>query len=184
MSASPAPRWTQVKWTEAGQIVGELDDVPIAPDQHAAPPREWWADRVTAGDLSVAVRFLAMALPRLEAVAWALQTIERCVVPNAGERMALDAISRWIQSPDDALRRAAWARCAGLTGALHFAGVALFFSGGSIAPEELEPVHPAPALCATAAAGAILAAAYGTPDPPAALAAALAAGDRIAAGES
>ncbi len=180
----PAPRWNRVKWTEAGQIAGMLDDVFIADADRGLPPRDWWAARVATGDLSIAVRYLALALPRHEAVAWAAGTVERCGAATADAREALDAVARWLQAPDDMLRRAAWARCEPAAGPVRFLGAALFFSGGSIAPEGLEPVHPDPALCATGAAGAILAAAHRTPDPAAALAAALEAGDRLANGDT
>lgn len=182
MTASPRA-WPLVKWSEAGQVVAQLDDVAIAPPDADLPPRAWWVARVDAGELGLAVRFLAVALPRFEAVAWALHMIERAGTDDAAEHRAIDAVARWLDSPDDLLRRDAWALCEPLDGAVRFLGAALFFSGGSIAPAELEAVHPEPGLCGTAAAGAILAAAYHTPDPQPALADALAAGDRLAEGE-
>lgn len=176
------PAWNRVKWTEAGQIAAQLDDVAIPPEDATAAPRDWWAAQVAAGELGLAIRFLAMALPRLEAVAWAAQAVERAKVRGDADRAAMAAVSRWIAAPDDALRRAAWAHCEPIDGPIRFLGAALFFSGGSIAPADLEAVHPAPTLCGTAAAGAVLAAAHRSTDPHAALAEALAAGDRIAAG--
>ena len=57
---------------------------------------------------------------------------------------------------------------------------AVYFSGGSIAPEDCEPVLPDPAICGRLAAAAILKRAYENENPESVLRFAVAEGDRIA----
>ncbi len=93
-----------------------------------------------------------------------------------------EAIALWLASPSDSQRRTIWSiateRDQGCPEKL-LAG-AVFFSGGSIAPEDVSPVPPPAAVCGKLAACAIIAAAHATGTPEPMLRNAIATGDRIA----
>lgn len=176
-------RWSRVKWTEVGQVVALLDGVDIDAKDERRAPASWWAELIAAGELALAIRFLAMALPRLEAIGWAAEMLEQAGVVTSQERNALDAAARWIQVPDDDTRRAAWdAAEAVREGPARYLGAAIFFSGGSIAPADCGPVAPPADSCGVSAAATILGAATRTADSDEFLRQALAAGARIATG--
>ncbi len=113
------------------------------------------------GQLIVAARLIAHALPAREAVWWACMCADHTApqdLPPA-DRMAREAAERWVRhAGDDASRRAAMeaARKAGMRSPEAWAGVGAFWSGGSMAPEGQPAVPPAPHLCGTAVAGALL----------------------------
>ena len=93
-----------------------------------------------------AVRFIAHALPKREAVWWGWA----CARRSAGEnpppniKAALDATERWIAQPTEDYRRQAMAAAqkADLGTAAGCCGLAAFFSGGSLGPPEAPPVPP------------------------------------------
>jgi hypothetical protein len=107
-----------------------------------------------------AVRFLAHALPKREAVWWAWICAKRSAGenPKPAIRAALDATEQWIAQPTEAHRRAAKAAAdeAGMGVAAGCAGLAAFFSGGSLAPPEAPPVPPGEYLTAKAVSGAVI----------------------------
>ena len=107
-----------------------------------------------------AVRFLAHALPRREAVWWAWVCARRASgeKPAAKIKAALDATEKWIAQPNDENRRAAksTADAAGLSSSAGCAGLAAFFSGGSLAPPEAAVVPPGEYLTAKAVSGAVI----------------------------
>lgn len=107
-----------------------------------------------------AVRFLAHALPKREAVWWAA----RCVRSGLGDsessrndRVALDAAERWVAEPDEKNRRAAQnaADATGYETAAGWVAAGAFFSGGSMAPEGMPDVPPKETLTPQAAVVAI-----------------------------
>ena len=59
--------------------------------------------------------------------------------------------------------------------------LAVYTSGGSMAPPDLPPVNPPQEICGKVAAGAVLTAAFLTDNPAEAKAAALDLGDKVAA---
>jgi hypothetical protein len=107
-----------------------------------------------------AVRFIAHALPRREAVWWALL----CAKDAAGDdpppavRASLDATDRWIRHPNDELRREAMAAAqkATLETPAGCAGVAAFLSGGSLSVPGQPEVPSGPFMTAKAVAGAVI----------------------------
>jgi hypothetical protein len=115
-----------------------------------------------------AVRFLAHALPRRESVWWAWVCARRAAgdKPPAKIKSALDATEKWIAQPNDENRRAAKAAAdaAGLDSPAGCAGLAAFFSGGSLSPPEAPPVPPGEYLTAKAVSGAVIFAAV-APEP-------------------
>lgn len=120
-----------------------------------------------------AIAFLAHALPRREAVWWALL----CAREAAGDQAppptlaSLEATKAWIAEPTDANRRAAFAAAdaAGLGTASGCAGLAAFLSGDTLGPPGAPAAPPDEFVGAKAIAGSInlAAVADGTLDIPA-----------------
>jgi hypothetical protein len=115
-----------------------------------------------------AIRFLAHALPKREAVWWACCCARRAhgsACPAAADA-ALRAAEKWLADPSEDNRRATMpaAEKAGLGDPAGCAAAACFWSGGSLAPPELPAVPPGEHLTAHGVAGAVmLAAVLGEP---------------------
>jgi len=146
--------------------VAELGEPALAlarPDLH---PTAFLAQLVEKKLYPDAVRFLAHALPKREAVWWAWMCARRTAGESAPApvRAALDATEKWIAHPGESQRRAAKAAAdaAGLDCPAGCAGLAAFFSGGSLAPPEAPPVPPGEFLTAKAVSGAVVFAAVAT----------------------
>lgn len=114
-----------------------------------------------------AVRLVAAALPPREGVWWAWTAAAHAakLAGADGEdplvTEALAATERWIASPDDANRRAAWqaAQKVGLETPAGNAAGAAFMTGGSVAPADVAPVPPPPGIHATMVFVAVVASA-------------------------
>jgi hypothetical protein len=127
-----------------------------APD--GASPVAYLNDLLAAKNLGEAVQFFAFALPAREAVWWAClcsrATLPDPVPPPLQE--AVDAAEAWVRNPTEDHRRAAMSRgkATDRKSPAAWAAIAAFWSGGSLAPENLPEVPPAPHLmgCAVAAA--------------------------------
>ncbi|WP_019832446.1 DUF6931 family protein [Sphingomonas sp. PR090111-T3T-6A] len=172
--------WPRTIWTEARQI-GALLGWPPAPGDGDAPDRFFEALRAEAHDRDAA-RFLGQALPRYETVLWAARTVERC--SSQADPRVMAAVSAWLADPSETHRRAAYhaARAAPDPSAARLCGLAVFTSGGSLAPEG-KPPYPAPkGAVGRFAAGAVLIAVADTPSRATALHQALDYGSRLAAG--
>lgn len=114
-----------------------------------------------------AIRFLAHALPRREAVWWACTAARSGLDVNAaGQRQAVETAEAWVYHPDEERRRAAMnaAPAAGNDNPAHWAAMAAAWSGGSLAPPEAPVVPPGETLTAQAVGGAVLLAAV-KPEP-------------------
>ena len=146
--------------TVAISTVAELGEEAMAlvrPDLH---PLDFVALLMEKKFYPDAVRFIAHALPKREAVWWAWV----CARRSAGEQPppkikgALDATERWVAQPTEDNRRLAMAAAekAELGTAAGCAGLAAFFSGGSLAPPEAPPVPPGEFLAAKAVSGAVI----------------------------
>jgi hypothetical protein len=107
-----------------------------------------------------AVRFIAHALPKREAVWWGWVCARRASGDNPQPKIkaALDATEKWIAQPSEDNRRGAMAAAqkAELGTAAGCAGLAAFFSGGSLAPPEAPVVPPGEFLSAKAVCGAVI----------------------------
>jgi hypothetical protein len=116
-----------------------------------------------AGRMTEALRLLAHALPKREAVWWACMCARAVPDPAAKQEdaAALDAAELWVRRPDELNRRAAMAAAekAGFRSTEAWAAVAAFWSGGSMAPEGQPAVPPAEHLTGVAVAGAVVLAA-------------------------
>jgi hypothetical protein len=113
-----------------------------------------------------AVRFLAHALPKREAVWWAC-LCARSVAganPAPGYTAALQAAETWVADPSEDYRRAAMAEAEKATfgNPAGCAAAAVFFSGGSLGPPNVPAIPPGEHLTARSVAGGILLAAVTT----------------------
>lgn len=132
--------------------LGDAADAPAALDALLA-----------AGRLPDAMRLLAHALPKREAVWWACMCARGvpALAPRAQDLEALAAAEAWVRKPEEATRRACMTagEKAGFVSPEAWAAAAAFWSGGSMAPEGLDPVPPAEHLTGAAVSGAIIMAA-------------------------
>ena len=107
-----------------------------------------------------AVRFVAHALPKREAVRWAWMCARRAAGenPRPEVRASLAATQQWIDQPSDENRRAAMdaAEAADLGTAAGCAGLGAFFSGDSLGSAGAPPVPPGDYLPAKAVSGAVI----------------------------
>jgi hypothetical protein len=105
-----------------------------------------------------AIRLLAHALPRREAVWWACMCARHTgPVPPPAAAQCLEAAELWVRRPADDTRRAAYARAeaAGFASPEAWACAAAFFSGESMSPAGQPAVPPAPHFAGLAVAGAV-----------------------------
>ena len=153
MGEAPQP----VSKVVAISSVAELGDEAMAllsPDLHPVEYVRLLSEKKLYPD---AVRFLAHALPKREAVWWAWVSARRAAGqdPPPKIKSALQATEKWISDPTEEHRRAAMAaaQVADLGTAAGCAGLAAFFSSGSLAPRSQIDSEtsgpPAPARAST-----------------------------------
>ncbi|MDQ2667567.1 MAG: hypothetical protein M3Z05_16345 [Gemmatimonadota bacterium] len=113
-----------------------------------------------------AIRFIAHALPRREAVWWAWVCARKVAgdEPVPAVKAALDATERWIVQPTDEHRRQAlhFGEAADFGTPAGCAALAAFMSAGSLAPPHAPPVPPDEFMTAKAVAGSVTLAAVTT----------------------
>ena len=118
---------------------------------------------VAADRMPDALRLIAHALPKREAVWWACMCARAvpALEPNPLDAEALTAAELWVRRSDEATRRATMepAQKGGFRSAESWAAVGAFWSGGNISADGLPEVEPAPNLTGVAVVGAILLAA-------------------------
>ncbi len=121
-------------------------------------------ERLLAADRGQdAVKLIAHALPKREAVWWACMCAR--AVPDAAllppDGAAITAAEAWVRRPDEPARRAAAVAAEKTKFATPEAWTAMaaFWSGGSMAPEGQMAVPPPDHLTATAVTGAVMLAA-------------------------
>ena len=112
-----------------------------------------------------AVRVLAYALPVKDAITWG-NSCARQSSPNPAEKLsaALDAVDKWVAEPSDDNRRAALkaAEQAEFSTAAGSSALAVFLSGGSLAPPDAPAVPPQEYQASNVVAGTVLLAAIAT----------------------
>lgn len=129
---------------------------------HAAPtlsPQALLALLVDNGHVSDAVRFLAFALPIREAIWWAcVTTRDHGDAVTSTHSDCLQCAGRWVYEPTEDNRVACMAAAerAQHEGAAAYAALAVFWSGGSIAPTGMPEVLPDPNLAAIGVGASIL----------------------------
>src|SRR5215831_1215878 len=113
-----------------------------------------------------AVKFLAHALPRREAVWWAWVCARKASGPEPATpiKHALDAAERWIVQPTEEHRRQAlvFGEAADFGTAAGCACLAAFMTGGSLAPADAPVVPPGEFMTAKAVFGSVTLAAVAT----------------------
>jgi hypothetical protein len=145
--------------TESTATVAELGEEAMAlmkPDMH---PEDFVAKLMDKQLYPDAVRFVAHALPKREAVWWGWISARRAAGENPKPKIktSLESTEKWIAQPTDENRREAKAaaEAAELGTAAGCAGLAAFFAGDSLAPPDCPAVAPGPYLTAKAVAGAV-----------------------------
>ena len=157
-----ARAWTRVKWSRAGQLAPMLDGlVELDGLSESSPVQAFATLRQT--DRAQATRFVAQCLPRMDAVQWVAACLEQSGQPERPPLAdARTLVLRWARDPSDKVRRLCFeaGQRAGFGSAEGAACLAIFLSGGSMAPAEQEqPVNPAQGTFGQAVAGAVLMAA-------------------------
>lgn len=148
-----------------------------------------YLEKLVAAGLTVdALRVLALALPKPEAVWWACVCIRQAVPKPwlVACENALDAAEKWAKDPGEANRRACGsvAEAAGWDTAQGCAAGAAWLSGGSLSPPNLPPVQPREDLTGQTLAGALrLAAAFDPANTAARIAAFVQTGMTVADGK-
>jgi hypothetical protein len=93
-----------------------------------------------------AMRVLAYALPKQQAIAWAGGCARQFseAYPSDKSTAALEAVQRWLADPSEENRRTAVkvAEQAEFNTPAGSAALAVFFSGGSIAPPDMPETEP------------------------------------------
>lgn len=178
-------QWSAVRMTQARQVAelmgvdeAELPDAELPAIAHYSTLR-------AADDRRGAVEFVAHALPRFEAIAWAARVLDeesRTHPLDRRDRQALDHALRWLGDVDDRNRRAAHdaALDARDFSPEKLLALAVWFSGGSISEPDLPPVLPPSEMAGRFAGHAVLAAAARASAPEAVMDRALSLADRVA----
>jgi hypothetical protein len=129
------------------------------PAAEEATPAEFLSQLVEAGNFDAAVKFVAFALPRREAVWWACVCARMELQDPAPEPImeALLAAEAWVRKPTDENRRAAMgcAQAGDFQSPAAWAAVGAFWSSGSMGPPDVPEVPAAPHLLGVAILGAV-----------------------------
>src|SRR5437867_5930132 len=107
-----------------------------------------------------AVRVLAYALSTRQAIVWASFCARHYSEANPSEESltALEAVDKWLAEPDDDKRRETMnaAKLARFDTPAGSAALAVFFSGGSLAPADAPVVPPSESLTPNSVVGTVL----------------------------
>lgn len=150
--------WRRVKWTRAGQLAGLAGIGNALAGLADAPPAIAFA-ALRQRDPEAAVRFMAQCLPRFDAMQWLYRGLARSPAATPQHAEIRAGIADWLADPSDKRRRLVFdlAQALGIDNADSVAGLALFLSGGSMSPAEVEQgVAPPPGTFGHAVAGAVL----------------------------
>ena len=123
-------------------------------------PRQFLDLLIENGEFADAVRFLAYALPKREAVWWACLCARTAsgANPPAPILAALHAAEAWASDPSEENRRAAMpvAEAVGFATPAGCAAVSAFWSGGSLGPPNLPAIPPDESLTAHGVSGSVI----------------------------
>ncbi len=125
--------------------------------------RRYLETLLTSGLFADAVRTLAHALPKREAVWWACQCARQAhgATPPGPIAAAIAAAERWAAETEEPNRREAEASAiaAGVGTPAGCAAMAAFWGGGSLGPPNIQDVPPPEGLTARGVSGSVLLAA-------------------------
>ena len=155
--SSQGPTATEI----AEQLQMAEEHVAIAKTVRTGP--EFVAALAAQGAFAKAVRVQAHLLPKREAVWWGILSVDAACGDSLGaeDETAKEAALAWVEQPSDGQRRQCEA-AAGKTkldGPGSWLAMAAFWSGGSIAPEEMGEVKPDEKLTGQAIASSLMIAA-------------------------
>ncbi len=153
-------QWTIVLWSAARQIAEEANLPKAVWPEEGVAPQDYFQSLRKGDDPFMAIAYAAAALPKLEAIDWALHALPKLEEsdPDFARRQLLrDAAFRWVGEPDDENRRAMYELADSSSGEWPetLIGLAIFFSGGSIGPEENAPVTSDSNICGSLIGGAL-----------------------------
>jgi len=156
--------WNAVLWADARELAVQAGVELQDPAMADTSPQAFFAGLREANDRVSAVSFLAAALPRAEAIAWAgacLEPLSKAEGFPLRRRNLLEFAMRWIDQPSDEFRRSAFAEAEQEEEDTpeKLLNYAIFFSGGSITDPDLEPVNSDPTVTGHLVAAAIQSAA-------------------------
>ncbi len=137
----------------------ELDAATLSSLDAESTPARFLERLIENGQYPEAVQFLAMALPRREAVWWACLSARKAQAKLDAEReAAVKAAEAWVVEPSEENRRKtmAAAEATEFQNSAGWAAVGAFWSGGSMVAPDLPAVPPAPELTGRAVGGAVL----------------------------
>jgi hypothetical protein len=182
---NPAPKPTRLAADVAKTV--RLSEPALALLTPAQTPRQYFDALAAVPALADdAIRFLAAALPKREAVWWGVLCVTDAIPKPAAEgAKAVAAAEAWVREPSEANRRTAEgaATVAGYGTPAGSLAAGAFWSGGSITPANLPPVPPKDELTGVAVSGAVLLASIvAAPAPEPAKARFLALGADVASG--
>ena len=134
------------------------ESVPIQPEE-GEPPEVFTQRLLDTESPTASLTFLASALPKRCAVWWLIECVRQseCIKAD-GDGPMLAAAERWVCEPSDEARRAAYelAEELEMSTPAAWAGVAAFWSDGSMGPPDVPPIPPAENLTGKAINGGIM----------------------------
>jgi len=154
----------------AGELCRDLtlDEEALKLLRPETTPGEFLSRLIEKELFSDALRFVGHWLAKPQAIRWARDCVLAAAPGElpAPEAVAIEVVNRWLEDPTEESRRAAQdaAEAAQYNGPASWVAIAVFWSGGSIAPVGESVVPPSKGLMAQAiSAGLTMAAAA---DPP------------------
>lgn len=163
---SPDDRITAEKAADVGTPPSALSEEARQLLSPEISPANFVKALTDAGLLPDAIRFLAHALPKVNAVRWAYAAAQKATGEEASdsELRCLESARKWADDPSEENRQEAMAAAEedDFSGAAAWAAAAASWSGGSMTPPEFEEVPPPEHLTGTAAASAVLLASVAT----------------------
>jgi len=123
-------------------------------------PGEFAVTLMEHGEFNDAIQFIAHALSPRDGVWWACQCARQSMSAETPreEEAAVVAAERWVTELTDEARRDAFlaANKAGVGTAAGSVGLAVFHTGGSLAPPDMSPVLPGEFAFAPLVAGSVM----------------------------
>lgn len=155
--------WTIVLWNEAQQIAEQVELPKDLWPQPKTTPQSHFNYLRQEGHGAEAALLIAAALPKLEMINWVASSLPHPDEsdPDYAKRSLIRAtLQRWIDDPDEENRRAIFELTheADSEWPETLLALSIYFSGGSIAPENLESIQPDPMVCVHLGVGALQAA--------------------------
>lgn len=152
----------KVRFAKAMEVCADTalsDDAALLINESSTPP-EYLDQLISAKHYQDAIKFLARALPSREAAWWACVSARSGVdaQTSANETKALELAEQWVFKPTDENRHLAHDAVGPLENdaPIHWVGMAVLWSGGSMAPPDVPDVPTAPNMCGMAVSGAVM----------------------------